>query len=103
MTIKPSIGGMTPTFQCSSPVENFAFSGAVLILGFASLVAYWNSFAGAMVFDDKAAIIENASIRSLSDALFPPRDGGPAEARPLLNITFALNYALGEFSVRGYH
>ena len=50
-----------------------------------------------MVLDDRATIVENPSIRTLWPpwtALQPPRLT-TASGRPLLNFTFAVNYALG--------
>ena len=76
---------------------------AILIL--AALGAYWNSFNVPLLLDDSVAIADNPSIRHLDrigDVLTPPATGTSA-ARPLLNLTFALNYAAGGKSVRGYH
>jgi tetratricopeptide (TPR) repeat protein len=76
---------------------------AVLIL--AALGAYWNSWEVPFLLDDSGAIADNPSIRHLGrigDVLAPPPTV-PASARPLLNLSFALNYAGGGLSVRGYH
>ena len=76
---------------------------AILIL--AALGAYWNSFEVPFLLDDDLAIGDNAAIRQLSrigDILSPPPTA-PTAARPLLNLTYALNYASGGLSVRGYH
>jgi len=75
-------------------------AGAIVVLS--ALVAYHNSFSGPLIFDDLAAITDNPSIRQLGSALSPPPNltvGG----RPILNLTFALNYALGGMNVWGYH
>ncbi len=75
-------------------------AGAIVV--FAALVAYHNSFSGPLIFDDLAAITNNPSIRHLGSAFSPPPNltvGG----RPVLNFTFALNYALGDMKVGGYH
>jgi hypothetical protein len=75
-------------------------AGGIIVL--AALVAYHNSFSGPLLFDDLAAITDNPSIRHLGSALSPPPNltvGG----RPILNLTFALNYALGGMNVGGYH
>lgn len=71
----------------------------------AVVVAYFNSLSGEFVFDDIPAVLENPTIRSiwpLSDALSPPRDSGVG-GRPLANLSFALNHAIGGTDVRGYH
>jgi len=75
---------------------------AVIVFGV--LVAYANSFQGAFVFDDGPSIGRNESIRSLRTALQPPGEIGQTVAgRPLLNLTFALNYAVHGLDARGYH
>lgn len=70
-------------------------------------VAYSNSFDCPFNFDDEAAIINNQSLRNWADGwpvLFDIPDGGATvQGRPVLNASFALNYAIGEFDVRGYH
>lgn len=59
------------------------------------------------LFDDVPSIPENPSIRSLAaigDVLSPPRDTGrTVNGRPVLNLSFALNYALGGPAPAGYH
>jgi Flp pilus assembly protein TadD len=75
-------------------------AGGIVVL--AALAAYANSFSGALIWDDKSAIADSLSIRHLGSALFPPPDATTG-GRPLLNFTFALNYALGGLDVRGYH
>jgi tetratricopeptide (TPR) repeat protein/multisubunit Na+/H+ antiporter MnhC subunit len=76
---------------------------AILIL--AALGAYWNSFNVPFLFDDKSSISDNSSIRHLGQigAVLSPPNTGTTAARPLLNLSFALNYAGGGLSVRGYH
>ncbi len=76
----------------------------VVAIVFGVLIVYANSFQGVFVFDDLPSIEQNASIRSLRTALQPPGEIGQTVAgRPLLNLTFALNYAVHGFDVRGYH
>jgi protein O-mannosyl-transferase len=73
----------------------------------AVIAAYHNSFGGPFVFDDPLAITENPTIRQLwplTDVLFPPQgEGLSVEGRPVLNLTLAVNYAVGGTTVRGYH
>lgn len=79
---------------------------AVLIFGLCGLVAYHNSFEGVFLLDDVNAILENPSIRNLwaiGEVLRPQEGGGTVCGRPLLNLSFAVNYALGGSSVWGYH
>src|SRR5437762_6886855 len=78
---------------------------AAALLTAASLAAWANSFRGPFIFDDLPAIVENATIRTLalSRALAPPHTGQPANGRPLVNFSFALNWAIAGDDVRGYH
>jgi protein O-mannosyl-transferase len=76
------------------------FAGGIVIL--AALVAYHNSFSGPFIFDDSSAITDNPTIRHFGSALSPPLDTSTG-GRPVLNLTFALNYALDGMNVRGYH
>jgi tetratricopeptide (TPR) repeat protein len=71
----------------------------------AGVWAYANSFAGAFVFDDVPGIVRNPSILSLwPPALwFAAPPGSTPSGRPVLNLTLALNHALGGFDVAGYH
>ncbi|MGE0609348.1 MAG: tetratricopeptide repeat protein [Pirellulales bacterium] len=77
---------------------------ALLVLAVAG--AYSNSFQGEFVFDDLAAIRDNTTIRSLwppGGMLSPPGQGTTVDGRPLLNVSFALNWAIGGDDVVGYH
>lgn len=73
----------------------------------AVLAAYHNSFGGPFVFDDVPSIIDNPSLRppwSLREILWPSLDGGATvSGRPVVNLTLALNAALGGQAVWGYH
>ncbi|HUI06607.1 MAG TPA: tetratricopeptide repeat protein [Verrucomicrobiae bacterium] len=81
-----------------------------LLVVAAGLLAYSNSFTGPFIFDDLLSIPENPTIRRLWpiwQALSPPRQLGlrglTVEGRPLLNLSLAINYALGGYNVWGYH
>src|SRR5436190_18240194 len=68
--------------------------------------AYANSFAAPFVFNDLKSIVQNTTIRhlwSLFDVLSPPNTLTGAAGRPVVNLTLAVNYALGGLDVRGYH
>jgi protein O-mannosyl-transferase len=79
---------------------------ALVIVG-AIVAAYLNTLSVPFVFDDPLAIVENPTIRQLwpiIDVLLPPRgEGQTVEGRPVLNLTLALNYAIGGTAVHGYH
>jgi tetratricopeptide (TPR) repeat protein len=76
-------------------------------LALAVSMAYSNSLHGEFIFDDHQSIPGNPSIRQLwplGDVLFPEDKGGrTVDARPVVNLSLAINYALGGLDVRGYH
>jgi Flp pilus assembly protein TadD len=75
---------------------------AAAAIGAAALAAYSNSFSVPFLYDDTPTIADNPSIRHWATALLPPNDT-TAGGRPVLNLSLALNYALGGTSVWGYH
>src|SRR5207302_1251038 len=80
------------------------FLSAVVIVA-AVVAVYVNSFSGAMVLDDHTWILENPSIRKLSSVgdVVLPRNAEVVGGRPVVSLTLALNYAVGEFNPFGYH
>ncbi|QYM78141.1 tetratricopeptide repeat protein [Horticoccus luteus] len=79
---------------------------AALVLGAAIFLVYANVLSAPFVFDDSSAIVDNPSIRHLwppGDALTPPTTAAGAVGRPIVNLSLALNYAIGGLEVRGYH
>ena len=69
------------------------------------LAAYSNSFRGPFVIDDQASVVQNPAIRDLARldrVLSPPRDS-PVAGRPLVNLSFAVDYALSGLGVTAYH
>ena len=77
-------------------------AGAVVVL--AVFVAYQNSSSGPFIFDDEESIPKNPSIRQLDTALSPPSGIGiTVSGRPVLNASFALNYAISGSNVVGFH
>jgi len=78
---------------------------ALGLIALASAAAYSNSLSVPFLFDDIPSILENRSIRHLvplSGPLEPPA-ATSLSGRPLPNLSFALNYALGGTQVGGYH
>jgi len=73
-----------------------------LLLAVAVIAAYCNSLNTPFVFDDIPAIVDNPSIRSLWHPEAPPA-GSAVAGRPVVNFSFALNYAAGGTAVWGYH
>jgi tetratricopeptide (TPR) repeat protein len=88
-TTKPALGFSAVTWA----------AGAVV---FAAAIAYHNSFSGPFMADDILSIAENSTIRHFGGVLSPPSSAGVG-GRPLLNLTFALNYYFGGLNVWGYH
>ena len=79
-------------------------AGALIVL--AVLAAYANSWNAPFIFDDLKSVVQNPTIRHLwplTDVLSPPGDATGAVGRPVVNLSLAVNYALGGLDVRGYH
>jgi len=65
----------------------------------AGLAAYADSFRGAFRLDDLHRIVDNPQIRHL----WPPWQVMAGTSRPLVELSLAVNYALGGLDVWGYH
>jgi tetratricopeptide (TPR) repeat protein len=77
---------------------------AIALILIAGGWAYHNSLHGPFVLDDVSSIPDNASLRHWRSALHPPSGAGlTVEGRPILNLSFELNYAAGGVAVAGYH
>lgn len=75
---------------------------AVIVL--AVVAVYANTLRVPFLLDDRSAIVENPTITRLADlgtVLTPAKI--TTSGRPLLNLSFALNYAWGGLDVGGYH
>jgi protein O-mannosyl-transferase len=93
----------------NSPVaaapHRFSITLSAMLIVATAFVVYGNSFSVPFLLDDVTTITGNSSIRQLwplSSVLFPPPEVYSA-GRPLLNLSFALNYAIGGTAVGGYH
>lgn len=71
------------------------------------LLACWSGALRApFLLDDLESVLGNTTIRELWSGawLIPPSTGGETvSGRPLLNLSFALNYAIGGLAPWGYH
>ncbi|OHE81910.1 MAG: hypothetical protein A3G75_02880 [Verrucomicrobia bacterium RIFCSPLOWO2_12_FULL_64_8] len=80
---------------------------AVLLIAGATFAAYANTLRAPFVFDDVASIVDNPTIRRLWppwEALSPPPEWGfTVSGRPVLNLSFAVNYAISGLGVWSYH
>jgi tetratricopeptide (TPR) repeat protein len=69
------------------------------------IAAYANSLIAPFIFDDQVSILANPGIRRLWPlwpALWAPPQM-PISGRPVVALSFALNYTFGEYQVWGYH
>jgi tetratricopeptide (TPR) repeat protein len=70
-----------------------------MILTLAASLAYSNCLNAPFIFDDISSIETSPAIRSL----WPLSQVVANSNRPILNLTLAVNYAVGGLDVRGYH
>jgi tetratricopeptide (TPR) repeat protein len=93
----------TPTIRRrSGPDRPLAAAVVIVVVG---LCTFWNSLDLPFLWDDETAIVTNNTIRELRPAwrpLLTPVES-PVTARPLVNLSFALTYAMSGLNVRGYH
>lgn len=97
----------TKTIVALGPAELTAAS----LLVAAVWAVYWQSLDTPFVCDDRSAVVENQSLRSLWPLVgdgngrgpLNPANDLPTSGRPLVNFTFAVNYRLGGLSTWGYH
>lgn len=99
-----------PSRPTACPGSSNARAGANLLwlatLALTIGAVYAGSLRGEMIFDDLLIIAPNPSIHSLrhlGQVLNPPHDGSPVQGRPMVNLSLAINYALGREEVFGYH
>lgn len=79
---------------------------AIFFIAVASVLAYCNTFSVPFIFDDDDSIRLNQTIRSLwpiGPVLKPIEGGATVAGRPILNLSFAVNYAIGGESLLGFH
>lgn len=102
-TVQPTAPpAATPTAGSTSPRAPWWVRSPVahcLCLAGLGLIAYHNSFHGPFIFDDLSWIVKSRTIRPLWP-LGPVLTGTP---RPVLNLSFAINDAIGGTSVVSYH
>jgi tetratricopeptide (TPR) repeat protein len=94
------------TAMVSTRTSTWPTVPAAGLIVLSALAAYYNSFVGTFVLDDIDAIVGNQSIRRLwpvGPVLSPPHGGETVSGRPVLNLSLAINYALGGLKVGGYH
>ena len=95
----PSAGDPVPAPAAGFPRP--ALVGGALI-AIAAIAVYGRTLGYPFVLDDAPSIVDNPSIRHWGSALWAP-PGTTAAGRPLLNLSLALNCAIGGTGVAGYH
>ncbi len=103
--MKPAGEARIPTAAAAPAIPAWKTWTAVAFLVAAVCIAYANSFHGPFIFDDAPSIIENQSIRHLASlqVLAPPPASLATTGRPIVNLSLAINYAMGGLAVEGYH
>jgi tetratricopeptide (TPR) repeat protein len=76
----------------------------IAVIAVAGVLAFSNALRTPFIYDDSVSVVGNEHIRALQlpNALFSAREN-PTAGRPLVNLSFALNYAAGELDPFGYH
>ena len=73
------------------------------MLAIATFVVYWHGLSAPFVFDDRGTIVDNRTIENLwSHDVFSAPHETPVAGRPVVNVSFALNYAIDGRHVEGY-
>jgi len=99
---RPPRGASTAVAVAPPPHRSVWWRAAIVVA--AGIVAYANSLSGPFIFDDDASIVENTQIRSLAPSVaFRPYRELPTAGRPIVNASFAVNYAIGGLQPAGYH
>lgn len=80
----------------SKPAILAALPAAAIVA--AGALAYASSFSGDFIFDSRK-LLTDARIQRL----WPPWDILLHSDRPVVDLSFAINHAIGGFNVRGYH
>jgi len=79
---------------------------SVAVVALTVVAAYSTGVRTPFQYDDLSTVVENDSIRHLSDlhlTLSPPPNTTPTSGRPLLNLSFAIDYAMTGLNVTSYH
>jgi len=91
------------TAAVRTPVPHARWWLAALALSV--VVTYANSLHGPFFVDDLATVVDNVAVHDwthLRDLVIPTEET-PITGRPLVGLSFILNYVLGGEDVRGYH
>jgi protein O-mannosyl-transferase len=77
----------------------------LVVLALSVVITYANSLHGVFFLDDIATVQDNPSVHDWTHLrdLFIPTEETPLAGRPLVALSFVLNYVVGGEDVRGYH
>lgn len=86
----------------TTPATSWWPLAAIVVVG---ALTYANGLWHPFIFDDFGTVVLNPQIRNLWDVarVFAPPAESPVAGRPLVNLSFAINYAIGGLHVFGYH
>ncbi|MDA8744448.1 tetratricopeptide repeat protein [Rubripirellula amarantea] len=90
--------------------HRFRWAFGAIVLAMVIAAVYGSTLNAPLIFDDEVTLIQNTSIHTLwplvghSPDFGPlhPTAGTPVSARPLVNLTFAINYHFHQLDPRGY-
>jgi protein O-mannosyl-transferase len=88
------------------PPSNRVLAFGIAVIAVAILAAFIPGLHTPFQYDDLSTVVESESIRNLSDlrtVLSPPANLTPTAGRPLLSLSFAIDYAVFGLNVVGYH
>ena len=90
------------SIRVRSSFSNLLLASTLVV---ATALAYSNAFSAPFVLDDVGVITDNETIRSLTplSRVFSGPIQSSTAGRPLINFSFALNYAIDGVQPRGYH
>ena len=88
----------TPTEPSGRAVDGLILASCLALLVLAGIFSYANSFKGVFVYDDAKWVVANAPERAEDPIRYSFR-----ARRPLVDLSLAWNYHLGELKPWGYH
>ena len=114
MNHPPTTHARTPTARLSGAASGMPhgviLSLGMLVLGVALFLVYYPAAQGPFIFDDAGTVVDNPSIRQLWPLTGSGKSTGPlnppkttaVHGRPLVNLSFAVNYYFGGLDPFGY-
>jgi protein O-mannosyl-transferase len=105
--VEHDVTGGAPTDYATRDSNNRRQHGTLLcacVIILAGVVTYWSSLGHPFLFDDEDVITESPYIRTLWPLTYamsaPPQSA--VSGRPIVSLSLAINYRLGELDPRGY-